>query len=202
VWAIAPAINLSGQKGVDPLLQADLLHQQLGQVHGLTVIPVDRVVQVMAGLKLEKVQSADQAVTLCDLLGCDALVIATVTAFDPYDPPKFGGSLQVFSKPASFVRQKNVDIHVLSRSAAPIDDDAFLPPPDTKFIQAVGMWDAANGTVHDAVMEYARGRADPAGPMGAKEYFVSMDRYCGFAYHTLIADLIKQLDARIEKTRK
>jgi hypothetical protein len=30
------------------------------------------------------------------------------------------------------------------------------------------------------------------GPLGAKEYFVSMDRYCGFAYHTLIADLISK----------
>ena len=117
VWAIAPTINLSGQKGVDPLLQADLLYQQLQQVHGLTVVPVDRVVQVMAGLKMEKVQSEEQAAMVCDRLGCDALVLATVTAFDPYDPPKFGGSVQVFAKPAGFA-QKNVDVHELSRGGA------------------------------------------------------------------------------------
>jgi hypothetical protein len=202
VWAVAPTINLSGQKGVDPLLQADLLYQQLQQVHGLTVVPVDRVVQVMAGLKMEKVQSAEQAATICDLLGCDALVLATVTAFDPYDPPKFGGSVQVFAKPAGFVRQKNVDVHELSRAAAPLEDDALPAPKDAKFLQAVGMFDAANGTVRDAVLDYARGRADPAGPMGAKEYLVSMDRFCGFAYFKLVDDLLKQLEARLPKVRK
>jgi len=44
VWAVAPAINLSGEREVDPLLQADLLYSQLQQVHGVTVIPVNRVV--------------------------------------------------------------------------------------------------------------------------------------------------------------
>ncbi|HWE03362.1 MAG TPA: hypothetical protein VG326_13215 [Tepidisphaeraceae bacterium] len=202
VWAVAPAVNLSGQKGVDPLLQADLLYQQLQQVHGLTVVPVDRVVQVMAGLKMEKVQSSEQAAIVCDLLGCDALALATVTAFDPYDPPKFGGSVQVFAKPATFVRRKNINVHELSRAAAPSEDDSLPAPKETTFLQAVAMLDAANGTVRDAVLDYARGRADPAGPLGAKEYLVSMDRYCGFAYYRLVDDLLKQLDARIPKVRK
>ena len=52
------------------------------------------------------------------------------------------------------------------------------------------MFDAANGSVRDAVYRYAAGRNDPVGPMGAKEYLASMDRYCGFVYHELIARLI------------
>lgn len=195
VWAIAPAINLSGQKGVDALLQADLAFEQLQQVHGLTVIPVNRVVEVYAGLKMEKLESAEQASAVCELLGCDALVVPTVTVYDPYDPPKFGVSLQVFAKPAGFVRQANVDVRELSRAAAPPSADA-LPPPDTKFLQAVGMFDAANGTVRDAVKDYARGRNDPLGPLGDREYLVSMDRYCGFVYAMLTTDLLKQLEVR------
>ena len=193
VWAIAPVINLSGQKGVDALLQADLVYQQLQQVHGLTVIPVNRVVEVLAGLKLEKVQSPDQAALVCDLLGCDALVVATVTVFDPYDPPKFGGSIQVFAKPTGFVRPANVDVHELSRAAAPTEDES-LPPPSHNFAQAVGMFDATNGSIRDAVAEYAKGRHDPVGPLGAKEYLSNMDRYCGFAYDALIVDLLKQME--------
>src|SRR5438270_3549368 len=88
VWAVAPVINLSGQKDVDPLLQADLVFAQLQQVHGLTVVPVNRVVEVYAGLRIEKVQTPEQAALVCDLLGCDALVVPTVTEFDPYNPPK------------------------------------------------------------------------------------------------------------------
>src|SRR5215213_6465391 len=53
VWAIAPAINLSGQRDVDPILQADLAYQQLQTIKGLTVIPVNRVAEVYATLRIE-----------------------------------------------------------------------------------------------------------------------------------------------------
>src|SRR5690242_18968779 len=56
VWAVAPAINLSGQRDVDPLLQADIVYGQLQRVRGLTVIPVNRVAEVYASLRIEKVQ--------------------------------------------------------------------------------------------------------------------------------------------------
>jgi hypothetical protein len=57
-------------------------------------------------------------------------------------------------------------------------------------VQAVGMFDAANGTVRDRLKLYAAGRHEPAGPLGEKEYYVSMDRYCGFAYSELIEQLM------------
>jgi hypothetical protein len=193
VWAVAPVINLSGQKAVDAVLQADLVYQQMQQVHGLKLVPVNQVVAVLAGLKIEKVQSADQAAVVCDLLGCDALVVPTVTIYDPYDPPKLGASLQLFSKPAGFVRPKNVDVHELTRAAAPVEDDS-LPAPNNKFVQAVGMFDAANGSVRDAVVDYARGRQDPVGPLGVREYTSDMDRYCGFVYNALTVDLLKQMN--------
>jgi hypothetical protein len=54
------------------------------------------------------------------------------------------------------------------------------------------MFDAANGTVRDSLLAYAMGRHDPIGPLGAKEYLVSMERYCGFVYHQLIGELIRK----------
>ena len=80
VWAVAPAVNLSGQEEVDPILQADALYGQLQQVQGLTVIPVNRVVEVYTALRIEKVQSAEQAAIVCQYLGCDALIVPTITA--------------------------------------------------------------------------------------------------------------------------
>jgi hypothetical protein len=192
VWAVAPAINLSGQREVDPLLQADLLYQQVQQVRGLTVVPVNRVAEVYAGLGIEQVQSAEQAALVCDLLGCDALLVPTVTAFDPYDPPKLGASLHLFAKPGNFARPANVDPRELVRRAAPPRDESMPRAHDAEFLQAVGMFDAANGTTRDALLAYAAGRHDPVGPMGAKEYLASMDRYCGFVYAQLAADLLRQ----------
>ena len=193
VWAIAPALNLSGQHEVDALLQADIAFQQLQQVQGVTVVPVNRVAEVYAGLRIEQVQSADQAALVCDLLGCDALVVPTVTAYDPYNPPKFGASLQMFRKPGSYVRPQQIDPRELARRATPGEADSLPEGRHADFLQAVGVFDAANGSVREALWRYAAGRNDPTGPLGNKEYLVSMDRYCGFVYHALAEDLLRSM---------
>jgi len=193
IWAVAPVENLSGQKGIDPLLQADLVYAQMQQVYGLTVIPVDRVVEVYTALHIEKVQTAEQAGAVCDALGCDGLVVPTVTLFDPYDPPKLGASLQLFRH-----RRRGdsggVDPADLARRAAPPTEVIpGLAPPAGGFVQSVGEFDASNGSVLQAVNQYAAGRNDPAGPMGARAYTADMDRFCSFGYHSLLRELIRQV---------
>jgi hypothetical protein len=215
VWAIAPAVNLSGVR-VDELLQADIVYGQLQQVHGLEVIPVNRVVEVYEGLGISKVESAAQAALVCDLLGCDALLVPTVTAYDPYNPPKLGAGLQLFRKPPGYVRDPNVDVRLLARQVAPARqaasgmpagpdggenaDSAGVEPigpdgavPSSTTLQAVGMFDAANGSVRDAVNFYAIGRHDPTGPLGTRQYLLDMDRYCGFCYWSLTVDLLSAM---------
>jgi hypothetical protein len=189
VWAVAPVVNLSGQRAVDPLLQADLVFQQLQQVEGVTAIPVNQTVEVLASLRLDRVQSEQQAALVCELLGCDGLIVPTITAYDPYNPPKLGASLQLFNKPADYVRQASVSPRDMARQATPNVNQAT--PPGTGIIQVVGMYDAENGSVRSALFRYAHGRHDPGAPMGAREYLVSMDRYCGFVYHVLIAELVE-----------
>jgi hypothetical protein len=189
VWAIAPVINLSGERGVDPLLQADLVFQQLQQVRGVTVVPVNRVAEVYVGLHIDRISTPEQAALVCDLLGCDGLLVPTVTIYDPYNPPKFGGSVQLFIKPGSFARTANVDPRELARRATPQQGDP-IPGTGGDVVQVVGMFDAANGTVRERLAVYASGRNDPVGPMGQKEYYVKMERYCGFAYSELIEQLI------------
>jgi hypothetical protein len=189
VWAVAPVVNLSGERGVDPFLQADLVFQQLQQVQGVTAVPVNRVAEVYASLRIERVASPEQAAIICDLLQCDGLIIPTVTIYDTYNPPKFGGAMQLFVKPGTFSRPVDVDPRELAKRAAPKAIDP-MPGVNGDVIQVVGMFDAANGTVRDRLHVYASGRHDPVGPMGEKEYLVSMDRYCGFAYSELLEQLI------------
>jgi hypothetical protein len=189
VWAVAPALNLSGERGVDPLLQADLVFQQLQQVRGVTAVPVNRVAEVYVALRIDRIATPEQAALICDLLGCDGLIVPTVTIFDPYNPPKFGGSVQLFIKPGAFARGPNLDPRDLARRATPQQGDP-IPTGNGDVVQAVGMFDAANGTVRDRLAAYASGRNDPVGPLGQKEYYVKMERYCGFAYSELIKQLI------------
>lgn len=202
IWAVAPVINLSGERGVDPLLQADLVYHQLQAVKGLTVVPVNRVVEVYASLGIDSVQSEQQAAQVSQLLGCDALLVTSVTAFDPYNPPKMGAAMQLFARNGSFANGgKLIDPHDLAHSAGEKSDgaegmdDASLPR-NPNILQSVGMFDAADGSVRQQVKIYAAGRYDPTGAMGDREYLQSMDRYCGFVYHHLIADLLNSPSLR------
>jgi hypothetical protein len=193
VWAVAPAIDLSGQS-VDPILQADLVYAQLQTVAGVKAIPVNRVVEVYASLRITSVQSADQAALVCDLLGADGLVVPTITAWDPYNPPKIGASLQLFARPDAYQRPGNIDVRDLVRQAAPKVGQSY-PQPD--FAQSVGMFDAADGSVRDRLMRYAAGRNDPLGPLKHKEYLLSIDRYSSFVYHELIEGLLVDRSKRM-----
>jgi hypothetical protein len=188
VWAVAPVINLSGEKGVDPFLQADLVFQQLQQVRGVTAVPVNRVAEVFATLNLERIASPEQAAIVCDLLQCDGLIVPSITIYDTYNPPKLGAALQLFVKPGNSILGPNIDPRELSRSATPKESDPM--PAGGNVVQAVGLFDAANGTVRDRLHLYAADRNDPMGPLGEKEYYLSMDRYCGFVYSELIEQLI------------
>jgi hypothetical protein len=193
VWAVAPAVNLSGQKEVDPLTQADLLFEQLQQVRGLTVVPVNRVVEVYAAMRIDRVQSEQQAMQVCDALGCDALIVPTVTMYDPYNPPKFGGAVQLFLRHPMGGEAVGVDAHELTRqaSAASPNQPPGLPRR-SNFVQVADIYDAQNGSVRDKVAAYAAGRFDPKGPMKANEYYISMDRFVGFAYHDLIVTMLSR----------
>jgi hypothetical protein len=97
--------------------------------------------------------------------------------------------MQLFVKPGTFVRPPNIDPRELAKRATPGPTEA-MPAAGNGVVQAVGMFDAANGSVRERLHLYAAGRHDPLGPLGEKEYYVSMDRYCGFAYSELIEQLI------------
>lgn len=186
-WAVAPVINLSGQKQVDPILQADLLHRQLGDVAGVNPLPVNRVVEVYMALRIDRVESEEQAALVCDLLQCDGLLVAAVTDFDPFEPPKMGAALQLFRK-GDYKRPPNVDPYVLARRATPLPGQ--MPTSRPAFVQAVGLFDAANGSVRADLTRYAQGRMDPDSPYRERAYLVDMDRYCGFVYHSLLEQLL------------
>lgn len=184
--AVAPAINLSGQSAPDPLLQADVVYQQMQAVRGVTVIPVNRVVQVCAGLGIRDIDSREQAIAICEALGADALAVPTITIFDPYDPPKMGASLQLF---VSKYRDRRGGIDVRQLSRAPVEGPVQSLPKNADFIQAARLFDASSGTTRDRLSGYAAGRNDPVGPMGEREFYLNMDRYAAFVWHELIDEV-------------
>lgn len=187
--AVAPALNLSGQASPDALLQADIVYQELQKVRGVTVIPVNRVVQVYAGLGLKSVESSQQAAAVCEALGADALIVPTITAYDPYDPPKMAASIQMFT---SKYRDRNGQIDVRQLSRAPTGGPVQSMPRNADFIQAAHMFDASAGSTRMQITAYAQGRNDPLGPLGEREFYLNMDRYAAFVWHELIAETLRR----------
>jgi hypothetical protein len=185
--AVAPAINLSGVSAPDPLLQADLVYQQMQAVRGVTVIPVNRVIQVSAALGIRSIDSHEQAAAICEALGADALAVPTITTFDPYDPPKMAASLQLFVTKYRD-REGKLDVRALSRQAT--DRPVQSLPKNADFIQAARLFDAASGSTRDRIRVYASGRNDPSGPLGEREFYLNMDRYAAFVWHELIAETL------------
>ena len=197
VWAVAPAVNLSGERGIDPLLQADLLYQQVQNVRGVRAIPVNRVAEAFASLGVRQVGTPEQAQVVCELIGADALLVPTVTIYDPYDPPKVGAALQLFPRGGSLLRPAGAmdmdAVRKLARSAR-IDQPLAMPPLPRAFAQEAGMYDASHGSVRAALDAYARGRNDPDAPaVGREKFLLSMDAYGGFVYHELLYDLLAGL---------
>jgi len=114
--------------------------------------------------------------------------------YDADVTPTVGASLQIFHKGQTQL-PPNVDVHELSRAAAPAPGVPLPPPQQAGFKQSVGIFDSANGSVRDRLTVYAQGRHDPLGSLGTREYLLNMDRYCGFVYHELILDLLRSMNS-------
>ena len=119
VWAVAPVVNLSGQHAADPILQADLVFQELQQVEGVTVIPVNRTVEVLLSLRIEKVASEEQAAIVCGLLGCDGLVVPTITI--PSVPSPICQSMRFLSRAKSSAPSGSIGVTIATKLPVNID---------------------------------------------------------------------------------
>lgn len=203
VWAVAPLNNESGSLEVDSARVADHLAQQLQNAQGLSVLPVNRVLAAMEALKLPAIRSAEDAQRVRALLGADGLIVGTITAYDPYDPPKLGLSLALYEKPAG--ASDRIDLDELR--TAPSDIDARLRQPDAMrpTCEVSGYFDAADPAVRTWLKRYAGDR----GPQSQKNnpaqgnwqiYRLSMDLYTEFVSYLVCSRLLEAEQHRLSPT--
>lgn len=94
--AIAPFFNLSTEPAVDGRQFAEAYGNELQLIPGFEVVPVGVVERAMEahGLSLE---SPEQARKLAQQLGVDAIVVAAVTDYRPYYPPRCGLQIEWYA---------------------------------------------------------------------------------------------------------
>ena len=96
-FAVAPAINLSGSRDFDPYTVSDSLFSELQQVSGLNVLPLNKTLMAMRRLGIRTIDQPSEARQIAAFLGADGLVVPAVTAYDPFNPPAMGMTLQLYA---------------------------------------------------------------------------------------------------------
>lgn len=204
VWAVAPLRNESGSMQVDGAAVADHLARQLENAHPLDVLPVNRVIAAMDALKMPEVASPRDAANLRRMLQADALVVGSVTAYDPYDPPGIGMAVELYLDPEGRTSAQGFDPRELTRAST---DNLSGSPAAIHGEQPVsvvsGFYSAADPDVREALRRYAAPRSQAASERQEDadswhRYRSSMDLYTQFASYLVSQRLLEAETARLQ----
>jgi hypothetical protein len=196
LWAVAPLRNESGSAYADGLMLADSLVQQFEGAPGVDVLPVNRTLAAMAALEMDAPASPKDALKLMGTLGADALVVGTITAYDPYDPPKLGLALELYTR-----RRPQgaplTDLRKLVRQPVGqgMPTSVQLSRQPVALVSAV--FDAGDVTSIELLDRYIQGRGpDTDDHQTARLHRISMDLFSQFVSHVMSRRL---LEARLQR---
>lgn len=188
LWAVLPPTNESGTSLVDPLAVGDALVATVTEIQGVSALPLNRTIQAMRGLQIERITSPEQVRVLAEAMGVDGVLVPSITAWDPYDPPVIGLSLALYARSGAMRSGPEVDLDPKALASA-ASDAQFLARSSFGSAPASVVMEHLDGRNHQVqlyVREYAEGRSDAASALNWRIYFASMDLYTQFAaYHSI-----------------
>jgi hypothetical protein len=191
IWAVAPLQNESGTSLVDGAVIADRITYALGDVHGVTALPVNRVFAAMDSANMRTIDSPEQARVLCRTLEADAILLGSITAYDPYDPPVFGASLVLIraevgddTRAASYNPRPLMGAYTDRMVLAWMGETGRSPTAVALHL------DGAASDVRALTEEYARGRSTEPSALGWERYIKSMELFTEFACHRIVVELL------------
>jgi hypothetical protein len=199
--AVAPLRNESGAGVIDTLAMTDRLVQKFDEITGITCLPTNRALQAMRALGMEFVSSPNDAKKLARALGVDGLVVGTITAYDPYDPPTLGMTLAMFGSDGRLAGNRAGGTDPIAMQSAGSEaanrSGLFRDQPLTVVSE---MLDARDQGVQMNVRRYAEGRTEPATALGWKGYLANMDLYSQFASWWSVYRLMSEERLRVSRT--
>ena len=184
VWAVAPLRNESGSVEADGWSMADHLTRHLENATNLDVLPVNRVLATMEKLRIAQVTNADQAQQLLHSLRIDGLVVGTITAYDPYDPPKLGLAIELYAN-KKVEYHDAINVRQLSRAATAVGSLPEQPDLRQPVSTVSAVFDAAHQDVQEKLKRYATGRGRPPDRGSWYRYRISMDLYSEFVSYVM-----------------
>lgn len=187
LWAVVPLRNESGTTILDPYVVSDKIVAAASQVRGVRCLPLNRTIAAMRALDLQDLARPEEAEALAKALGADALLVGSITAYDPYNPPKLGLALALYTRPGFKGRpttSTEVDPRKLTYQPT---DYTYFPRSAYADAPASVVSEFLDGKNHQVLMDikaYAAGRHDDRTALGWRRFLASMDLFCEFgAWH-------------------
>ena len=197
-WAVAPPTNDSATSTVEPLRFGDAMVASLQETRGIRCLPMNRTVQAMRDLGIRSITTAAQARQLATALGVDAVVVSSITAYDPYTP-EIGIAAAVFARPGPMLPQAPVarDPRTLSRQVVDAGNAGGGSSPDAPVCVVSEHLNGRNHQVLLDLKDYAEGRQQKSSALGWRRYLTAMPLYMDFAAHRTVQLLMQQEWSRI-----
>lgn len=187
VIAVAPALNFSGSAQFDPIHVADLMASELSELAGIGVIGVSRVLAVLAEQGVERIQSPEHALQVCERLGADAIVVFAVTEYDAYTPI-VGLAAQLYGPRPQGPKLDPVATSRMARPFPVVSPREALRP----WAQTQRTFHAEHEDVRCELRRYAEPRSAGRSPYGWRKYLASQTWYLRFCCHVVVGDLMQQ----------
>ena len=179
--AVAPALNFSGSTDFDPNRFADLMAGELSYAEHISVIPVSRVLGVLASQGVDRVESPAHASEIAARVGADAILVFAVTEYDPYDPPRVGISAQLFAA----TPKRDTGDHGEPATGIGSSETSIRPLTDTQ-----RRFDAAHADVADEIRSFARQRDADGSAYGWRKYVVSQQHFIQYCCSSTVRALL------------
>jgi hypothetical protein len=176
----------------------DALVDSLQETRGIRCLPMNRTTQAMRDLGLRSITTPAQARQLATALGVDAVVVSSITAYDPYTP-EVGVAAVVFARPGPMLPQAPAarDPRSLSRQIVDAGGGPGIASPDAPVCVVSEHLNGRNHQVLLDLKDYAQGRQQKESALGWRRYLTAMPLYMDFAAHRTVQLLMQQEWSRI-----
>jgi len=187
--AVAPFLNLSGSEYLYPVAVTEAFNSELQQVNGLTVFPLNRVLEEMMKLGMESVASPQDALALAVQLQADAVIVGAITSYDPYSPPEVGMNLQLYVRETRSDINTNGDVNPGDYVRQPTTFDLPSSPELKPRVGLTRIFDSDRQDVVEKIKKYASIRTGQQRPHSWR-YYTTQANYLRFVSYEMIGDLL------------
>lgn len=197
-WAVAPPSNDAATSTVEPLRFGDALVASLEETRGIRCLPMNRTTQAMRDLGIRSITTPAQAHRLATALGVDAVVVSSITAYDPYTP-EVGVAAAVFARPGPMLPLAPAvrDPRSLSRQVVDTGGAPGGTSPDSPVCVVSEHLNGRNHQVLLDLKDYAEGRQQKDSALGWRRYLTAMPLYMEFAAHRTVQLMMQREWSRI-----